>query len=420
MSKYIEAYRKYYDIKDLDASQVGTPAMPIPKFSSTEIMQLCKVTRTDLSNDTSLLNLTGDFVIVGDLHGNIRDLLRIFSLAGSPGQTKYLFVGDYVDRGNFSIEVVTLLFALKHEYPQTIFLLRGNHEFEEMNGIYGFREECLKEYGLDVYDACNKCFALLPFAAILNKQIFVVHGGLSPTLLDTCQLMCIPKPVITYKSTAYEQLVTNIVWSDPTTTVSNFGPSTRKMGCVFGIQALKNFLSYNKLQVMIRGHQCVTNGVEKFENDHLYTVFSSSNYSKNTPNKSGIIKVVNKHIKCFNFPPIPILKRQEAVFEQLSPEVRPRKNSFTAGSPILAMRQTPQKLGNSRTESSPNFNSSPLVRDCKTPRPVPVPLSISPLKTSPPSADYSARSPTPMRLSPRGAGEEAFTPKKYPIPKGNK
>ena len=94
----------------------------------------------------------------------------------------FLFLGDYVDRGSFGVEVLLLMFALKLNFPKSIVMLRGNHESLQMSSFFNFKEECERKYGLDVYDLFIESFYSLPLACIVNKKFLALHGGFSPDL----------------------------------------------------------------------------------------------------------------------------------------------------------------------------------------------------------------------------------------------
>ena len=107
-----------------------------------EIRQLCLKSKEIFTSQPIMLELEAPIKIVGDIHGQYYDLLRLFEYGGFPPDANYLFLGDYVDRGKQSLETICLLLAYKVKYPENFFLLRGNHECASINRIYGFYDEC--------------------------------------------------------------------------------------------------------------------------------------------------------------------------------------------------------------------------------------------------------------------------------------
>merc|ERR1719265_2826481 len=121
----------------------------------------------------------GEITVCGDVHGQYYDLLNIWEQNGVPSETNpYLFNGDFVDRGSFSVEVILILFAWKLCYPNHLHLARGNHETRNMNKLYGFEGEVVKKYDENLYTLFCEAFCLLPLCHVINRQVFVVHGGL--------------------------------------------------------------------------------------------------------------------------------------------------------------------------------------------------------------------------------------------------
>lgn len=315
MCSVIHAYSPLWANKNMDFSLIGTAEYPLPRFDQHYLMELTHQMMLCCAKDATVLRLSGEFIIVGDLHGNIRDLLRIFAYTNTPLNQNYLFLGDYVDRGDFSIEVLTLLYALKVKYPSKIFLLRGNHEYEDTNTYYGFKESTLAQYSQELYDEFNKSFTYMSLAAIVNNDTFCIHGGLSPLLKDIDMLEQIKKPLSAYTNNDYITLMTDLMWSDPTCDHLRYYPSPRGLGHLFGMDQVELFLRRNNLARIIRAHQCIANGVENFYNKVLFTVFSSSNYSADLHNKSGIIIITQNGLNLYNFPPLMSLRREEAFYK---------------------------------------------------------------------------------------------------------
>jgi diadenosine tetraphosphatase ApaH/serine/threonine PP2A family protein phosphatase len=236
------------------------------------ILGLIKRARRAFKQDPSLLELAGDFTVVGDVHGNIDDLLRIFERGGYPPQVNYIFLGDYVDRGQNSVEVLIMLYSLKILFPSNIYLIRGNHECESVTAVYGFKREVSGRFSVQVYHKFVKSFAHLPYSAVLNNKYFCVHGGLSPELSLVEEIADIEKPQIS----AASSLANDMVWSDPLD-VNGFVKSDRGTGWFFGEVALETFLAENGLDMLIRSHESCADGWE-LPLKKCLTIFSTSDY----------------------------------------------------------------------------------------------------------------------------------------------
>lgn len=282
-------------------STINEQTTEIPYFSADLIEELVTQSIKVLSAQPTLLHIPSPCTIVGDIHGNIHDLLKILKRFPTFRSTdKILFLGDYVDRGNHSVEVVMLLLALVCKYPDNVFLLRGNHEFSQVNIVYGFYEEVFMTYQcVEVWETFHKAFAWLPFAAVVGEKIFCVHGGLSPKVATLEQIAAIQRPVYVYENGS---VISDLVWSDPHENVTLFGQSNRGSGVLFGVQAIKNFLRNVNLKLIVRAHQCFVNGYCTFGDNTGVSVFSSSEYCKIAHNKCGVMRVDDKEkVEVFAF-----------------------------------------------------------------------------------------------------------------------
>ena len=315
------SYEIFKEFQSCFKDKEGENINCFPFFDKNTIINLCENTIEILKKQETLLKLNGNFIIVGDLHGNIRDLIRIFQTVGFPPQTNFLFLGDYVDRGSFSLEIIILLFSLICIYPENIFLLRGNHEFPEINEKYGFKDQILEEYNDEnLWNLFNNVFTYLSLACILNNEIFCVHGGITPELTKISQILDINKPILSNN----DSLILGLMWADPSKEALDYIKSNRGCGFNFGYEAINKFLLNNKLLRIIRAHQCVCQGISKFIDDKCITIFSSSNYDIQIPNNCGFLQIfLNNSIKAFNLQGLKNLDRKDAIFikiKQILPE----------------------------------------------------------------------------------------------------
>jgi len=207
-----------------------------------------------------LLELEAPIKICGDIHGQYYDLLRIFEYGGFPPEANYLFLGDYVDRGKYSMETICLLLAYKIKYPENFFLLRGNHECASINRIYGFYDECKRRYNIKVWKSFTDCFNCLPVCAVIDEKIFCCHGGLSPDLNSLDQIRQIVRPT----DVPDTGLICDLLWSDPDKETSGWQESDRGVSFTFGPDIVQKFLQRQDLDLVCRAHQVVEDGYEFF------------------------------------------------------------------------------------------------------------------------------------------------------------
>ena len=248
-----------------------------------------------LGSEPNTLQIKSPITVCGDIHGQFYDLLELFSVAGSPPEQNFIFLGDYVDRGFYSTETLFLLLALKVRYPTKIFLLRGNHESQQVTEDYGFYEEVGRKYNdPNIYNKCLEVFCALPIAAVIDKQIFCVHGGLSPDLKSISDLDAIERK----NEPPADGLFSDILWSDPEK-VTGFKESQRGAGFVFGGDVTKQFIEDNKLKFMCRAHQVANDGYEKWFDGLLYTVWSAPNYCYRGGNLASVFEITTPEITKF-------------------------------------------------------------------------------------------------------------------------
>jgi len=225
-----------------------------------EVKYLIEKSREIFISQPVLLDLEAPLKIVGDIHGQYYDLLRLFEYGGFPPDANYLFLGDYVDRGPNGLETICLLLAYKIKYPENFFMLRGNHECSSINRIYGFYDECKNRFSLKIWKLFNDCFNCLPLGAIIEDKILCIHGGLSPDLKALEQIRRIVRPT----EIPDTGLLCDLLWADPDPDAQGWQVNDRGVSFTFGGDVVENFLKRHEFDLIVRAHQVVEDGYEFF------------------------------------------------------------------------------------------------------------------------------------------------------------
>ena len=255
-----------------------------------------------LITESNILLLKSPITICGDIHGQFYDLQKLIKLSGNPSITSYLFLGDYVDRGNNSVEVIELLLLYKLKYPNNIFLLRGNHESRQISFTYGFYEEITRKYGnSNPWRYIMDLFDYLPISAIIENKIFCVHGGLSPFISTVDQIRLINRKC----EIPHDGAFCDLLWSDPDD-IETWNINSRGAGWIFGYKVVNEFNYLNKIELICRAHQLVNEGFKFwFKDKNLVTIWSCPNYCYRCGNKACFLKIEDKNC----------LKREFVVFD---------------------------------------------------------------------------------------------------------
>ncbi|UYV63540.1 PPP4C [Cordylochernes scorpioides] len=331
-------------------------------IKESEVKALCAKAREILVEESNVQRVDSPVTVCGDIHGQFYDLKELFKVGGDVPDTNYLFMGDFVDRGFYSVETFLLLLALKvgemdtlgdslvlpqqgshsrdsgelhlqsqtftkleeHElmefvrYPDRITLIRGNHESRQITQVYGFYDECLRKYGsITVWRYCTEIFDYLSLSAIIDGKIFCVHGGLSPSIQTLDQIRTIDRK----QEVPHDGPMCDLLWSDPEDT-QGWGVSPRGAGYLFGSDVVSQFNAANDIDMICRAHQLVMEGYKWHFNETVLTVWSAPNYCYRCGNVAAILEL-DEH-----------LQREFTIFEA-APQVRHSFNMMGV-QPILA------------------------------------------------------------------------------------
>ncbi|ODV84328.1 hypothetical protein CANARDRAFT_8682 [[Candida] arabinofermentans NRRL YB-2248] len=274
------------------------------RLSAYQLTTILEQATEILEKEPNLLQIPCPATVVGDIHGQFYDLCKLFEMCGDPAKTQYIFLGDYVDRGDYSIEVLILLYAMKINFPQSFWMLRGNHESKRMTDYFTFKRECEVKYSKDIYRESMNSFKALPLCAVLNEQFFCCHGGISKELVRVTDINSINRFRYDFPS---KGLYCDIMWADPspdydTEEFDTDEPSTyfrdnyeRHCSYYFSHKAACRFLENNNLLSIIRAHQAQDAGYRMYrKNDStgfpsVITLFSAPNYCGTYRNKAAAL-----------------------------------------------------------------------------------------------------------------------------------
>uniref|UniRef100_A0A164Y1T4 protein-serine/threonine phosphatase n=1 Tax=Daucus carota subsp. sativus TaxID=79200 RepID=A0A164Y1T4_DAUCS len=277
LDRQIEQLKKCEPLKESEVKSLCLKAMEILVEESN--VQRVDAPVTVILSPSLSLSLAE---ICGDIHGQFYDLKELFKVGGDCPKTNYLFLGDFVDRGFYSVETFLLLLALK---------------------VYGFYDECLRKYGsANVWRYCTDIFDYLSLSALIENKIFSVHGGLSPSISTLDQI----RTIFRKQEVPHDGAMCELLWSDPEDTVDGWGLSPRGAGFLFGGSVVNAFNRTNNIDYICRAHQLVMEGYKWMFNNQIVTVWSAPNYCYRCGNVAAILELdenLNKKFRVFEAAP---------------------------------------------------------------------------------------------------------------------
>ncbi|XP_069130967.1 serine/threonine-protein phosphatase with EF-hands pef-1-like [Argopecten irradians] len=334
------------------------------------LLQLLHATRSALKQKSNInhatISISKQITVCGDLHGKLDDLYMVFHKNGLPSvDNPYVFNGDFVDRGNNSVEISVILFTCFLLNPNEVYINRGNHEDHIMNLRYGFVKEVNKKYSVHancILRLFEDLFSWLPLATIIDDKVLVVHGGFSNTTdldliskIDRHKFLSTLHPSRGFDDenlTDMELLewkqVLDLLWSDPRMQDGCLPNTFRGGGSYFGPDVTTMILDKHNLQRLIRSHECKVEGYEYTHNDKVLTIFSASNYYEVGSNKGAYIKLTGPDLSC------------HIVQYMVNKQSTKRKITFTkriSQVEKIAMRDLKRKILGCQTELMTHFTS---------------------------------------------------------------
>ena len=301
-----------------DNKKMGELHNKLP-FTKEEIESLVEEVIPIISKENSLIKIRSPCKIFGNIYGVYNDLMRFFESYGNPSDSiqngdinvmQYVFLGDFCDRGFYSLEVVLLLFALKVKYPYFIYIIRGHHEDRSINEFYGLGQECKERLNDDInkknsiFNSINKVFDYLPFGIMVDGSTLCVHGGIGSSIETLDNISNIVRPIqVVHDVKNIDQLhIIDLLYSEYDDNESYYSVNNErdknKKGFIvkYGKKRLDEFLNNNKINLLITSHQFIKDGFCTYNNDKLLTIFSATNYMDKYNNIGGMITIAKKMV----------------------------------------------------------------------------------------------------------------------------
>ncbi|KAG6498213.1 hypothetical protein ZIOFF_046125 [Zingiber officinale] len=285
-------------------------------LSEQEVRDLCQKAKEVLMEESNVQPVKSPVTICGDIHGQFHDLAELFRIGGKCPDTNYLFMGDYVDRGYYSVETVTygkIIMSMGFWWPSRFDILKELPFSEEImkvvrytcqciTQVYGFYDECLRNYlfyfsslscflsyrygSANVWKTFTDLFDYFPLTALVESEIFCLHGGLSPTIETLDGIRSFDR----VQEVPHEGAMCDLLWSDPDDRCG-WGISPRGAGYTFGQDISEQFNHTNNLNLIARAHQLVMEGYNWGHDQKVVTIFSAPNYCYRCGNMAAILEV---------------------------------------------------------------------------------------------------------------------------------
>ena len=302
----------WFDKKVMDELKQNFP------FKAEEIISLSDEVIKIISKENSLIKIRSPCKIFGNIYGLYTDLMRYFESFGNPSDNiqngdinvmQYIFLGDFCDRGNQSLEVILLLFALKVKYPDFIYLIRGHHEDININEFYGLGEECKEKLNEDIkkeesaFNKINQVFDYLPFGVLVDSNILCIHGGIGSSIkmLDDISNISRPTKIIINPENLTQLHILDLLYSEYDEEEKNLysineSRDKNKKGLFvkYGKIRLDEFCQNNNINLIIASHKFIKEGFSIYNNDKLLNIYSCTNYMDEFKNVGAMIIIGKK------------------------------------------------------------------------------------------------------------------------------